>query len=356
MTDLSKIKQPIYMMGWPSAYGGANSERWHTLKLWRKMGLDVTVIPSGVRMPDHADWIPRLDAIGCEIAHPGTADLTGDGKIAVSFCDSGFRNAASQLRKTGWKTIYVPCMLAPYLEEKYGQPIADLYVFQSIYQRDQLLPALGLPEGCYRMIRGAFDASEFKHNPKPHKPGEPFVVGKLASGGYRLETNADGSHDAVARLDKWPADLWAQYARIPYAPLRARVMGWTAEVQEKCGPPPPWAEALPQGAETTQQFLESIHCLLPGLGCCAENWPRIALEARAVGVPIIAENKGGWKEILTGSGWANDALVTDAEQQAFRVAAIAHGYDAPIAYDFGSDSVQNEVGKAWLELFEELSA
>jgi hypothetical protein len=238
-------------------------------------------------------------------------------------------------------------MCAPYREEQYGHPIADRYVFQSYYQRDKLLPALGLPEGSYQVIRGAFDAGEFKYNPKPHKPGEAFAVGKLASHGYMTAVNPDGTHTHGARLDKWPADLWAQYAAIPYRPLKARVMGWCEAVEAKCGPPPEWAEVLPQGAETTQQFLESIHCLVPGIGCCPENWPRIGLEAEAVGAAILAEYKGGWIEML--QPWQ---LAATVEEQAVRVAQLAHIEIVTVARNYD----QSDITQQWLSLFAELSA
>jgi hypothetical protein len=129
----------VYMMGWPSAIGGANSERWHTLKLWRKAGLDVTVIASGVPMPDHADWRSRLEAIGCRTIEANEWHAVPGGAIVVAFCDSGFRREAAAMRECGYRTVYVPCMCAPYREEQYGHPIADRYVFQSYYQRDKPL-------------------------------------------------------------------------------------------------------------------------------------------------------------------------------------------------------------------------
>ncbi len=92
----------IYMMGWPSAYGGANTERWHTIKLWRKLGLDVTVIASGVPMPDHDEWIVPLMRLNCSTVEgiEYTADYNYPPPgICVAFCDSGFRSRAAKLRE-----------------------------------------------------------------------------------------------------------------------------------------------------------------------------------------------------------------------------------------------------------------
>jgi glycosyltransferase involved in cell wall biosynthesis len=233
-------------------------------------------------------------------------------------------------------------MVAPFPEERPEAPIADRYVFQSYFQREKYLPLIGIPPEHGVLIRGAFDASEFQHNPLPHMPGKPFIVGKLCRA-----YNTDGQ----PALEKYPADLWAQYARISH-PIHARVMGWGPEIEEKCGPPPSWAEVLPQGAETVQQFLESIHCLVPGIGCCLENWPRIGLEASAVGTPVIAENRGGWKNMLSSL-----AMAATVDEQAWKVAAIAYGHKVyGMSVDWGSRLHQESIARSWLDLFRELAA
>jgi glycosyltransferase involved in cell wall biosynthesis len=33
-------------------------------------------------------------------------------------------------------------------------------------------------------------------------------------------------------------------------------------------------------------------------GQAVENWPRVGLEAMAAGVPVIADNRGGWREMI----------------------------------------------------------
>ena len=330
----------VHVIGYPSTVGGANTELWHTVKLWRRAGINVTLHPTG-STPDAEQWRPTLDAIGCETVQFRESEFSA-GEIVVGFCNRTFRTNAKVLRATGCKLIYVPCMVAPFPEERPESPLADRYVFQSQFQRDRYLPLIGIPLEHSVLIRGAFDPSEFQRNPLPHAPDTSFIVGKLCRA-----YNCDGA----AAPEKYPADLWKQYARIPY-PIHARVMGWGPEIEAKCGPPPAWAEVLPQGAETTQQFLESIHCLVPGVGCCLENWPRIALEADAVGVPIIAEKRGGWTEILEPYSQADNA-----NHQAFLVAAIARGYrDFGRIGDWGGLVQQQIVLDKWLGLFQEFAA
>ena len=42
----------VYVLGYPGDVGGANTECWHTIKLWRRFGVDVHLIPHlGMRRP-----------------------------------------------------------------------------------------------------------------------------------------------------------------------------------------------------------------------------------------------------------------------------------------------------------------
>ncbi len=52
--------------GYPGEMGGANTEAWHTVKLWRRAGLDVHLIPTW-GFDDR--WRARLDALG-RVTHP----------------------------------------------------------------------------------------------------------------------------------------------------------------------------------------------------------------------------------------------------------------------------------------------
>jgi hypothetical protein len=38
--------RPVFIAGYPGDIGGADTECWHTAKLWRRFGLDVTFLPT----------------------------------------------------------------------------------------------------------------------------------------------------------------------------------------------------------------------------------------------------------------------------------------------------------------------
>jgi glycosyltransferase involved in cell wall biosynthesis len=101
------------------------------------------------------------------------------------------------------------------------------------------------------------------------------------------------------------------------------MLGVDNRTLEKLGPPPEWASCLRPMAIEAKQFYSCLHCLLPVNGGARENWPRAGLEAFATGVPVVAQNEWGWREMIehgvTGFLGSNDS-------------ELAH-YTAMLAYD-----------------------
>jgi glycosyltransferase involved in cell wall biosynthesis len=60
-------------------------------------------------------------------------------------------------------------------------------------------------------------------------------------------------------------------------------------------------------------------------GEAVENWPRVGLEAMARGVPVVAENRGGWREMVR---HGETGYLCDTDDQ------FAY-YAARLAYDEG---------------------
>ena len=60
-------------------------------------------------------------------------------------------------------------------------------------------------------------------------------------------------------------------------------------------------------------------------GGARENWPRIGLESMAAGVPLVAQNAWGWREMIDDG---RTGFLTDSdEQMAFRLAQLAEDED-----------------------------
>lgn len=307
----------IFLLGYPSDVGGACTEAWHTIKLWRKNGVDVHLIPTW-----HANekWRQRTAEIGC-ITHdviPETLhQVPGlEGGIVVTFCNGEFLSHAKTFFDMGCKVIWANCMT--FLFDAEHRMCAEIemparWMFQSEFQRSQLEPQIakyGYEPSDGVLIRGAFDFDEFEFAPRQHLAGEPFVMGRMAR----------------PDPDKWSSNTWPIYSAVQYANKRALMMGIDNRTQRKLGQVPPFADCLQPNAMPVQQFLGSLHCLLPINGGARENWPRAGLEAMACGVPVVAQNSWGWREMIehgvTGFLGSNDC------ELAHWAACLAH--DEPL--------------------------
>jgi len=283
----------VFVLGYPGNMGGANTECWHTVKLWREAGWDVTLVPT---WKPNETYRRRLDAIGAktiEVDGPRKlADVPGlAGSIVIGFCNAHYVSSVQELRRLECRLVWVNCMTFCFPAElatarKHG--LMDAYVYQSRFQQGQVELQLNRLSQGYdplvhaHVIRGAFDLSEFPFQPRAHAAGEEFVIGRLSR------------PDA----DKWSSNTWAIYGGVPYKQRRALVMGWNDKLQRKLGRPPRWATALKPQEISSTEFLGRCHCLLPINGGAKENWPRVGLEAMAAGVPIVAQNEWGWREMI----------------------------------------------------------
>ncbi len=279
-----------FILGYAKPIGGASSELLDTVKLWRSRGIDVTLIPSWSR-PEPAQRA-RMDALGCEtvLANPDNLEAVPGlrGAVVVAFCNLQLATYADAFRKLGCRLVWVGCMTYPQPKEfrqyKRSGKLFDAYVFQSNYQRGVLEPHLakyGYQPRQGHTIRGAFDLDAFPFN--PNENASIFTIGRLS----RLA------------VDKFSRDTWQVYQQIAdRTPTAARVMAWQRRLGRAVGHPPDWVETLGPCAESPQEFLSSLSCLVQLNGTAVENWPRVGLEAMATGVPIIADNRGGWCEML----------------------------------------------------------
>jgi hypothetical protein len=340
----------IYFLGYPGSMGGANTECWHTAKVWRQQDIDVTFIPT---WGCDADMEQKLAAIGCKTVHAGNADnLAGvpgfAGAIVVGMCNSHVMNCRGLLKDLGCRLVWVNCMTFLFDNEvnafrKHGP--AEAFVFQSEFQREELekgLATFGYTAERGHTIRGALALEEIPFAPRRHVPGEDFHIGRLAR----------------PDLDKWSSNHWGILGRVPYVQRRAIAMGWSQSLTRKCGQPPAWAETLSPQQIPAVDFLGRCHAMLGLNGGARENWPRIGLEAMAAGVPIVAQNQWGWREMIIDG--ETGFLTNSDEEMVYRLAQLAYDEDLrryliAEARDHVEELADAErIGRQWRELFERM--
>ena len=351
----------VFLFGVPNTIGGATVESGDSVLLWKRMGVDVTVIhllscsckekTSGTSW----EWMERLEEAGIEIhsvAAGNLASISGlAGSIVVDFCNHHAAHCWAELRGMGCKLIHSPCMTFPAMHEyeAFCKTPPTAIHFQSRFQMGQLWPTYEA-KGCRinRRIPGAFEPLPFR--PMRPRGNDVFSVGRLAR----------------PCRTKWPTDLWYMLgmARKELSPrgidLRGICMGWNKEVEFHCGVAPEWAATIPPDCMAACDFLSVCHVLIcANWGAMEENWPRVGLEAMAAGVPILADCRGGWCEMIEhgvsgllchGPSEFVDGIVELARNEDRRQALIKGGRAR-----LTEIADQERIGLAWLDFFREVN-
>lgn len=342
--------QRVFWSGFPGPCGGANTECYHTARLLREAGVPLTFVPTVGAGHEYKSDLLALgcDVVECAFDKLGTVDGLS-GSTVISMCNSFFATNAHFYKQIGCKVVWVNCMtfcLPEELAQYRRHGMFDKFVFQSEWQREQISPSLrkfGYMEHQGHLIRGAFFPDMFPFNPRSHLPGTEFVFGKLSR----------------MKLDKYSSNLWPVFRSVAYKPRKVRVMAWNDEVQQKCGTPPDFAECLDPCAETSQDFLSSLHCLIHINGGAGENWPRVGLEAMASGVPVIAQNQWGWKEMVK---HGETGFLTSDNVSEISYYATLLAYDEKLRLDIAEAAYERvkvlsdpeTIWPKWQEMLEEL--
>lgn len=285
----------IFVAGFPHDVGGAGRHCWNSVRVWRDVGgIDVGFIPNG---KGSDAWRNKVKDYGCKVYKHRWEDIKTipdiEGGIVVAFCNNKFLRGIEPFIECECRVIWLGCMSYVMDNEKKAYErtgcIFDVWGVNSEFQRMEVLPHLlkyGYTEDQICKIPSPQMPEEFDFKPLGRKRDDPFVIGRLS--------RCDKS--------KFSSNLWKMYDKmrngIKPVRLHARVMGWGESIEKKCGKPPEWADVMEVKTESASDFYSKLHCMVHWNGGAQENRPRVALEAMAAGVPIIAQNKHGWKELI----------------------------------------------------------
>jgi hypothetical protein len=275
----------LWIAGFPSAYGGADTELDHLIDLLRRFGVAVHLVPM---FGAGEEYRTSVLARGCHV-HDYAHDIFA-GKIVASFCNGGFLAMLPAIVRFGApaRVIWFNCMTWLFDREKtaHARGWIDVFGYQSQYQRNMLMPQLEAL-GPVRSF--------------PYRPY--FNAARVAwryrewSGTYRI--------GRISRDDgaKYALDTWRIFEGVrPPAHLRKQVfvLGYGANAAARIGPPPPgldchlWAP----GEVPAEQFYNGIDTLIHKTGGSRENAPRVLFEAYAHGVVPIVERAFAFPEMI----------------------------------------------------------
>jgi hypothetical protein len=265
-------KPPLYIFGWPSFVGGADTKLAHLLPLLHRE-FDITAIPNdGGRLKEKV-WTDLMDRLGIRYVVLGQLGRKLNG-IALSLCNPHFFTAglARRAKERGLKVIWSSEMTWHHRGElkavKAG--LVDKVLYVSEVQKERLSRGYGkLPSA---MTGNYIDPNSFPFRPRRNAT---FAIGRLSR----------------PAPEKYPDDLPAFYEALGLPETRFRVMAWDENVASKYR----WHhfdgrwDLLPAMKETVPKFLYSLDLFVFPIGHnCVEAWGRSTVEAMLTGcIPLV---------------------------------------------------------------------
>jgi glycosyltransferase involved in cell wall biosynthesis len=299
----------VWVAGFPSFYGGADTELDHLIDLFRAHDVAVNLVPM---FGADEQMVASVRARGCTI-HEYRGDVFKD-RTVVSFCNGEFLRLLPEIMAAGRpaRTIWFNCMTWIFGAEReaHRHGWIDYFGFQSHYQRNTLVPQLAE----IRPVRS------FEYR--------PYFNSKRAQSAYRPW---DGCYriGRISRDDqqKFASDTWRIFDRVLVpASLQKKVyvMGYGDNAAARCGPPPPgldWLTWSPN-AIPAEQFYKTISTLIHKTGGSRESFCRAVVEAYAYHVVPIVERDYAFPEFI--SHGETGFMTSDSDEMSYYASLLAH--------------------------------
>lgn len=283
----------LYIVGFPSLYGGAGAELYHQVRAWETLGVVLHFIPTQKNVRKAALY-GEMTERGHMIHDAYDWSVIPEGAPVISFCNEDFLTALPEIRRRTRRTVFVNCMTWLFGKEKEAMSRGDiaLFLYQNDKVRQSMAPRLRAinddPAISFITFRPYFDSSAF-----------PYVADR-ASDWF------GAGHISRQDEDKFSKDTWRIYEHFASpVPKRGTFLGFDARSAAKTGKPPDWVESFhDQKSLSQQEFYRRCHIVLQPTDT-TENWPRIGFEAMASGSVLIVDKRGGWEQMIEHgrTGW-----------------------------------------------------
>lgn len=126
----------LYIIGFPSLYGGAGTELYHQIKVWKQMGVEMHLIPTQ-KNAHGAGLYPEMVKLGVTVHEGYDWEAIPAGAPVISFCNEEFLTALPKIRKRTGRTVFVNCMTWLFGREKEAMRRGDISLF--LYQNSNVM-------------------------------------------------------------------------------------------------------------------------------------------------------------------------------------------------------------------------
>lgn len=316
----------VRVAGFPSSYGGADTELDHLIDLLRARDVEITLVPMfGTSEPMTAS----VRARGCRIL-PYRNDVFRDYTV-LSFCNGEFLSSLPSIMQTGRprRVIWFNCMTWLFERERHAhaQGWIDVFGFTSRYQEQVLGPQLA----AIRPYR-SFSYRPYFHVPRVAWQYRPW------DGHYRVGRISRDDGDKFAR------DTWRIFDRVLVPASLCKkvyILGYGPRAAAKIGPAPPtldWRTWSANEISATELF-RTIDTMIHKTGGSRESYGRVLIEAYAHGVVPIVEHDYAFPDLVVHG--ETGFLARDSDEMSFYASLLAH--------DPARHRAMAEAGRAHLE-------
>lgn len=262
----------LYVFGWPSFLGGADTKMAHLLRLLHRHRR-ITLIPTYPDQLEEKVWTRELDKLGVAYLSIDQLPHRLHG-IGLALCNSAFfkDGIAKRAKDLGLKVIWSSEMMWHHEGEldAVKQGLVDKVLYTSELQKEKLAQGYGTVPSA---ITGNYiDPACF---PFRERRNSTFTIGRLSR----------------ADPDKYSEDFPVFYESLGLGDVRFRVMAWDQDLRAKYSWHPfsrQW-DLLEPEAEPQLAFLHSLDLFVYPLGHrFVESWGRSTVEAMLTGaIPLV---------------------------------------------------------------------
>jgi glycosyltransferase involved in cell wall biosynthesis len=342
----------IWVAGYPSFYGGADTELDHNIDLWRMHGVDVNLVPMFGTDPQMEKLCTQR---GCKTLRyrPG---IFKD-KIVTSFCNGEFLAHLPKIEVEGKPraVVWFNCMTYTFDNEvsAHRNGLIDYHGFVSKYQKTHLEPVLSQirPVNEFEGYKPFFNVNspttkpEFKY--RTEFLDKWFSVGRISRDDY----------------SKFTDDMWNIFYKV-CTPNKKKVfiLGYGPNARQRTGDPPDgmdWQTWSPHGTPVGNVY-KLLNCIIHKTGGSRESYCRIVPEAYAYGVPLIVERDYAFPDLIVDG--VTGYMCKSSDEMSFRASELAFDEEKRKKMIFAAhDHLINEIASQekcwspWDRLFKELS-
>jgi hypothetical protein len=350
----------LWVGGFPSFFGGADTELDHNIDLWRMNGVDVNLVV----MFGFDEKMKQLClARGCKV-HEYKPNIFKD-KIVASFCNGEFLAKLPEIYANGKPraVVWFNCMTWTFPNELLAHKNGWLthHAFVSNYQRGWLKPEIERIAPVHEMegYRPFFNPQntsqqvEFKYR----VPEKWFALGRIS--------RDDGN--------KFSDDMWNIFYKVnTRRPKKVFILGWGPNAAIKAGSAPgvfsaqteKWCQGLDwqtwgPNQIPVKEMYGILHCIIHKTGGSRESYCRIVPEAYAYGVPMIVEDDYAFPDLIQDG--VTGYRCKSSDEMSYRASELAFDEDKRKKMIFAArDHLLNEIASPercwapWAKLFKEI--